>query len=269
MDGVGVPPLFLLHDNLPVSSPAAELLAFLQSEPRSLQQVREMGISLATALAQLEHHPFGAGVQIQGQTLGWIGESDFRKFWVALHNDRLEAAWSMYGLFLPGFQSALRPFVEWLELERRRMLAGLLDVSLIHAEQAFQLAERELSNPTDKTRALAACLLQAEFFLRRSQGKEAVWILGKALGLQEYMGQGFSGLSLALLAEAHACWNRPRKAEGTARKAQERASDPYTQSRVHFARYRALHNRADLQATRHEAEQAGFKHWINFLSTQS
>lgn len=269
MDGVEVPPLFLLRENLPVSSPAAELIVYLQPQPRSLQQVREMGIPLASALEELEHQRYSAGVQIQGLTLHWIGESDFRTFWAALQNDQLETAWSVYSLFLPSFHSALRPFMDWLELERQRMLAGLLDVSLTHAEQAYQLAESELSNPTDKTKALAACLVQAEFFLRQGQGKEAVLILGKALGLQEYSGQGFSGLSLALLAEAHASWNRPRKAEETVYKAQERTSDPYTQSRAHFALYKALQNQGDLQAARHEAEQAGFKHWINFLNTQS
>ncbi len=159
--------------------------------------------------------------------------------------------------------------MDWLEAERQRMLAGLLDVSLIHTEQAYQLAENELSNPTDKPRALAACLLQAEFFLRQSRGKKAVLVLGTALGLQEYLGQRFSGLSLALLAEAHAGWGRPRKAEETAHKALERSHDPYTQSRAHFALYKALHNPNDLQAARHEAQQADFQHWIEYLSQQA
>lgn len=260
--------MFLLRNQPSVPSPATELVVYLQPQPRSLQQVREMGISLASALEGLEPLPLRAGLQVHGQTLRWIGESDLQTFWTALQNDQLETAWRLYGLLLPGFGSALPRFMDWLEAERRRMLAGLLDVSLTHTKQAYQLAEEELSSPTDKTRALAACLLQAEFFLRHSRGKEAVLVLGKALGLQEYLGQRFSGLSLALLAEAHADWGRPRKAEETARKALERSPDPYTQSRAHFALYKALQNPDDLQAARHEAEQADFQYWIAYLSQQ-
>lgn len=247
------------------ASPAGELLAYLLKAPRSLETVRSLGIPLAAALEVLENHSLGQGLQIQGQSLEWVGESDLQEYWLAVDKGDFDAAWWLYGFLLPGIQSPLSKWMEWLQAERKAMLAALLELTLLYPQQADALARAELSNPKDQTRALAACLLQAEVFLRKGEGKPAVLILGKALGLQEYMAQEFSGLSLALLAEAQALWGHPRKAQETALKALERSSAPYTQSRAHFALYRARRNPDDLSASLDEAR--AYPQWLAYLQT--
>lgn len=250
--------------NLP-ASPAGELLAYLLEAPRTLEAVRALGVPLAQALEVLEAHPLGQGLIVRGQTLHWIGESDLGDYKQAVARGELEPAWRRYSLLLPGVQSPLPEWMGWLEAERIALLAGLLDLALPYLAKAHALAEAELAHPQDKTRALAACLLQAEANLRKGQGKQAVVILGQALGLQEHMAQAFSALSLALLAEAQALWNHPQKAQQTALKALERSSDPYSRSRAHFALYRAKHNPTDLQAALREA--LGYPHWQEYLKS--
>lgn len=262
-----VPRVQVLAESSLPGSPAGELLAYLLRAPRTLEAVRALGIPLAAALEGLQTHPHGQGLVSQGQTLKWIGESDLQDYWQAIAKGEFEPAWRKYSVLLPGVQSLLPQWTRWLEAERSAMLAGLLDLSLANPAQAYALAEAELANPQDKTRALAACLLQAEANLRQGQGKQAVLILGQALGLQEHMAQAFSALSLALLAEAQALWNHPRKAEETARKALERSADPYSRSRAHFALYQARQNPTDLEAALGEGE--GYPRWQAYLRSLS
>lgn len=147
----------------------------------------------------------------------------------------------------------------WASFETLEQLPQLLELVLAQPEIGERLAQAELEKPTDKPRALAALLIQAEVLLRQGEGKAAVLVLGKALGLQEWMGQEFSGLTLAMLAEAQVLWGHSRKAKQTAEKALQRSQDSYNQSRACWAMFKATGELFWLEKAR--AEALGFPNW--------
>ncbi|MDX2005625.1 MAG: hypothetical protein SFU83_10145 [Meiothermus sp.] len=150
-------------------------------------------------------------------------------------------------------------------LDSPEQLPPLLDLVLAEPEAGERVAQSELANPTTKPRALAALLVQAEAMIRRGQGKAAVLVLGKALGLQEWMGQEFSGLTLAMLAEAQALWGNLGKAQQTAEKALERSQDPYSQSRALWAMSKATGEASWAGKARDAAAESGCARWVEYL----
>lgn len=151
----------------------------------------------------------------------------------------------------------------WASFEALEQLPQLLELVQSQPEIGERLAQAELANPTDKPRALAALLMQAEVLLRKGEGKSAVLVLGKALGLQEWMGQEFSALTLAMLAEAQVLWGHSRKAQQTAAKALERSDHAYTSSRANWAMFKATGELNWLEKAR--AEALGFPNWQSHL----
>ena len=154
----------------------------------------------------------------------------------------------------------------WASFESLEQLPQLLELVLSQPKIGERLAQEELENPTDKPRALAALLMQAEVLLRRGEGKAAVLVLGKALGLQEWMGQEFSGLTLAMLAEAQALWGHLRKAKQTFEKALERSADPYSQSRANWAMFKATGEVEWLEQARSRVADLPYPNWQRILS---
>ncbi|MFZ5992889.1 MAG: hypothetical protein ACOYW9_14120 [Deinococcota bacterium] len=248
-------------------SPGLELIALLARGKRDLQQIRAYGIPLARALEVLRQTPYDAFVEARGNRLVWVGESDLQEFWRRVGEEDFSGAWSLYGSLLPGFSSPLPAFQEWLEAERMNLASALhhLALTLPPEEIRFQ-SDAELGAPKDRERALMAMLLEGEALLRQGRAKEAVLVLGQALGLQEWGGGGFSGLSLALLAQAQAAWGKPSKARQTAEKALERARDAYTRSRALYALYQATQETPYLEQSRAEAGRANLRLWLEHLS---
>ena len=154
----------------------------------------------------------------------------------------------------------------WASFEALEQLPQLLELVHSHPEIGERLAQAELENPTDKPRALAALLIQAEVLLRRGEGKAAVLVLGKALGLQEWMGLEFSGLTLAMLAEAQVLWGHSRKAQQTAAKALERSDHAYTSSRANWAMFKATGDVTWLEQARSRVVSLPYPNWQRILT---
>lgn len=117
----------------------------------------------------------------------------------------------------------------------------LIDALTLHPQEAHNQAVHSLEAAQSKAQALEALLLQAQALIGLMEYRQAVMVLGQSLGLQEQMGQEFSGISLALLAEAQWGWKGPSKASQTAAKALERATDDYSRSRACWVLYCCTH----------------------------
>lgn len=252
-------------EDLP-ESPGLELIVLLSRGERDLGQIRACGIPLARALEVLRQTPDKGFLIGQGIRLGWEGESDLREFWRRAEQADFAGAWSLYGPLLPGYSSPFPSFQEWLEAERLNLVSALHQLAFaVPPGEIRALTAAELEAPRDRERALMAILLEGDALLRLGKAKEAVLALGRALGLQEWGGGEFSGLSLALLAQAQAEWGKRPKALQTATKALERATDPYTMSRALFAFYQATQEARYLEQSRAEARSANSARWLRHL----
>jgi tetratricopeptide (TPR) repeat protein len=143
------------------------------------------------------------------------------------------------------------------------LLAGF-ERALDQPQLVLSQAEQALQDPSNKAQFYAACLLKGETLLRLKRPREALLALAPALGIQEHMGQEFSGLSLALLAEAQAAWGKKAKAIQTAHKALTRSNDAYSKSRASYALWLASGETQWLEAARHEATD--YPPWLAYLS---
>lgn len=247
-------------------SPGLELIVLLAGGERDLEQIRAYGIPVARALAVLRQTAYYGVLVGQGSRLRWEGESDLQEFWRRAERGDFAGAWSLYGPLLPGFLSPLPAFQEWLETERLNLVSAMHRLAFAVApEEAGARAAAELKDPGDRERARMAMLFEGDALLRVGRAKEAVLALGQALGLEEWGGGGFSGLALAVLAQAQAVWGKRSKARQTAEKALERAKDAYTHSRALFALYRATKETHYLEQSRTEANRANLRFWLEHL----
>lgn len=247
-------------------SPGWELIALLAHGEGDFQRIRTYGIPLARALEAVRQTPYNAFVEARGNRLVWVGESDLQEFWRRIQEEDFTGAWSWYGGLLPGFSSPLPAFQGWLETQRLSLTSALHQLAFAAAPEEIRLqAGDELRAPKTRERALMAMLLEGDALLRLGWAKEAVLALGQALGLQELGGGEFSGLSLALLAQAQAAWGKRSKARQTAEKALERAKDAYTRSRALFALYRATKEPQYLEQSRTEANRENLRFWLEHL----
>ncbi len=150
---------------------------------------------------------------------------------------------------------------------------GGLEVLTGEPERAGERA-REVREVAERVGAsdlyLMALLLEGEALIRRGRAQEAAaGPLALAMGFQEFLGQPFTPVSLALLAEAQARWGKgKRKPLELAEKAYRRAvelRDPYGASRALFAWHLASGDPDKLEAARHQAALAGHAVWQRFL----
>ncbi len=153
-----------------------------------------------------------------------------------------------------------------LHLGGVEVLMGAAETALSRAREVREVAERARAADL----LLMALLLEGEALLRMGKPKEAATgPLAVAMGLQEMVGQPFSAVSQALLAEAQADWGKGKtKAKELAEKAFRKARemrDAYAASRALFALYKASGDPGALAMARREAEAAGHRPWRDYL----
>ncbi|WP_018467710.1 hypothetical protein [Calidithermus timidus] len=250
--------LKLLGQTPSIPSPGLELLAYLCARGEALREEVRSVVPLGAALRALHKTPWSEDVVARGESLTWTGESDLGPLRQALGGQRWLEAWALYGALLPGFKSGLEAFQTWLEAQRAWLRSAMHVLSLaLPVEEVLRLSEEELQAPADKERALMALLMQGQALLRQGRGKDAVLVLGQSLGVQEFGGGEFSGLSLALLAEAHWLWGKGPKARQTAEKALQRCADAYSQARAYRVWHLVTGDAGALEQARQLAEGLG------------
>ncbi len=153
-----------------------------------------------------------------------------------------------------------------LHLGGLEVLTGAPERAIPRAQEVREVAEAVGASEL----YLMALLLEGEALIRMGRAKEAAsGPLARAMGFQEFLGQPFSPVSLALLAEAQALWGKGKKrplelAEKAYRRAVE-LRDPYGASRALFAWHLASGDPDKLEAARHQAALAGHAIWQRFL----
>jgi tetratricopeptide (TPR) repeat protein len=119
-----------------------------------------------------------------------------------------------------------------LHLGHALRFMGELDEAAAQYRSALSAAERERDGPL----AMASLCGLGEGLLEQRLGKEAAEHFGRALGISEWLAdERLTVLPLAGLAQAHALWGNPGKAEALAVRAVQRAHEPLAVARAHLA----------------------------------
>jgi tetratricopeptide (TPR) repeat protein len=119
-----------------------------------------------------------------------------------------------------------------LHLGHALRLTGEQDEAAAQYRAALGAAERERDGPL----AMASLCGLGEGLLEQRLGKEAAEHFGRALGISEWLAdERLTVLPLAGLAQAHALWGNPGKADALAARAVQRAHEPLAVARAQLA----------------------------------